>query len=90
MDWENILKDAVQDGTIRELYLKKVPVLRTCDNWRKVEPVGWVDYRMNLSYYKGGLVKLMGKLYFVHERTFDALSEYIEFKFKKHIQVIKE
>jgi hypothetical protein len=90
MEWENILKDVVQDGTIRELYLKKVPVLKTCNNWRKVEPVGWIDYRMKLSYYKGGLVKLMGKLYFVPERTLDALSEYIEFKFKKHIQIIKD
>ena len=31
MEWENILKDAVHDGTIRELYLKKIPVLKTMD-----------------------------------------------------------
>ena len=90
MEWENILKDAVHDGTIRELYLKKIPVLKTCNNWKKVEPVGWVDHRMSLSYYKGGLVRLMGRLYFVSENTLDALSEYIEFKFKKRIEVIKD
>ena len=90
MEWDSILKDAVHDGTIRELYLKKIPVLKTCDNWRKVEPVGWIDHKMSLAYYKGGLVRLMGRLYFVSENTIDALSEYIEFKFKKRIQVIKE
>jgi hypothetical protein len=90
VEWDAILQDAVQDGHIRELYLKKIPVLKTCDNWRKVEPVGWVDHRTNLAYYKGGLVKLKGRMYFVSDKTIDALAEFISFKFKSRIDVITD
>ncbi len=90
MEWENILKDAVHEGKIRELYLKKIPVLKTCDNWRDVEPIGWVEHQMELSFYKGGIVRLNGKLYFVTDRTINALSEYIDLKFKLMIEVTDE
>jgi hypothetical protein len=87
MEWETILNDAVQDGKIRELYLKKIPVLRTCNDWKKVQPIGWIDHRTGLAYYKGGLVRLTGKLYFVSDKTITALSAYINFKFKNKISV---
>lgn len=90
MDWDNILKDSVKDGKIRELYLQTLPVLKTCDNWKLVEPVGWIDHQMKLSYYKGGIVRLYGKLYFVPEKTLNALSEYVSFKFPQKIIVTKE
>nr|HPO46242.1 hypothetical protein [Spirochaetota bacterium] len=64
MEWERILADSVTDGRLKELHLKKIPVLKTCNNWREVEPVGWVDHQMKFSYYKGGLVKLKGNIYF--------------------------
>ncbi len=90
MEWDNILKDAVHEGKIRELYLKKIPVLKTCDNWKIVEPIGWIDHQMQLSHYKGGLVRLNGKIFFVTDRTINALSEYIDFKFSQMIEVINE
>ena len=90
MNWDTILQDAVHDGTIRELYLKRLPVLRTCNDWKKVEPLGWVDHRTNLAYYKGGIVKLTGNIYFVSDKTIDALSEFIDIKFKTKIEVIME
>lgn len=90
MEWDNILKDAVKDGKIKELYLQKIPVLKNCDNWKKVEPVGWIDHQMKFSYYRGGLVRLSGKLFFVTNRTIDALSEFWELKFPQKIEVIEE
>jgi hypothetical protein len=90
MEWDSILDDAVQDGTIRELYLKKIPVLINCDNWKKVEPIGWVDHKTNLAYYKGGLVRLKGKIYFLSDKTIDALSEFISIKFKSKINVVTD
>jgi hypothetical protein len=87
MEWDTILQDATQNGQIRELYLKRIPVLKTCDNWRKVEPIGWVDHRTNLAYYKGGLVRLKGRVYFISDQTIDALAEFINFKFKLKINV---
>lgn len=90
MEWEKILVDSVKDGVIRELHLRKLPVLKTVDNWKKVEPVGWIDYQMKHAYYKGGLVKLNGKLYFVQDKTIKALQEFIEWKFPLKIQVVPD
>ncbi|HPA72483.1 MAG TPA: hypothetical protein PKY31_09450 [Spirochaetota bacterium] len=90
MEWEKILADAVQDGSIRELYLGKIPHLKTCNNWREVEPIGWVDHQMKLAHYKGGLVKLNDRIYFVKEQTINAISEFVKLSFKHTITVIKE
>ena len=90
MEWESYLADSVKDGKIRELYLKKIPVLKTCDNWKKVELIGWIDHQMNLSHYRGGLVKLGGKIFFISEKTIEALSSYISWKFPQRIKVIQD
>jgi len=90
VEWEKTLVDAAKDGTIRELYLQKLPLLKTTTNWKKVELVGWVDYQMKHAYYKGGLVKLNNKLYFVQEKTIQALQEFMDWKFPKRIKVIPE
>ena len=90
MEWEKILVDSVIDGTIKELYLRKLPVLRTVDNWKRVELIGWVDHQMKYTYYKGGLVKLNGKLYFVQDKTIKALEEFMQWNFPRKIVVLKD
>ena len=90
MEWEKILVDSVKDGTIKELYLRKLPVLRTVDNWKKVEFVGLIDHQMKYTYYKGGLVKLNGKLYFVQDKTIKALEEFMKCEFPRKIVVLKD
>ncbi len=89
MEWEKLLADSVVDGKIRELYLSKIPVLKTCNNWKEVEPLGWVDYKMKYSYYKGALVKLNGKIYFVPEKVVNALAEFVKWKLSHRIEVVK-
>ena len=90
MEWEKILGDSVQNGTIRELYLRKLPVLKNVDNWNMVELVGLVDHQMKHSNYKGGLVKLNGKLYFVQEKTIKALQAFMKWEFPRKIVVVKD
>ncbi|MBN1533521.1 MAG: hypothetical protein JXA20_12710 [Spirochaetes bacterium] len=90
MEWERILADSVKDGSIRALYLSKLPVLKTTTNWKKVELIGWIDHQMKYTHYKGCLARLNNKLYFVRESTIKALSEFIEFKVGKKIQVIPD
>jgi len=87
MEWEVILADAVKDGQIKELHLKKLPVLKTTGNWRAVELIGWIDHQMKYTHYKGGLVKLNNKLYFVQDKTIQALREYMDWKFPTRILV---
>ncbi|MFC1669676.1 hypothetical protein ACFL20_04735 [Spirochaetota bacterium] len=90
MEWERILADAVKNGQIRELHLRKLPLLKTTSNWKNVEILGWVDHQMKYTHYKGGLVKLSDRLYFVREQTIMALKEFMEWKFPQRILVITE
>jgi len=90
MEWERILSDSVKDGKIRELHLRKLPLLKTTTNWKRVELIGWIDFQMKYTHYKGCLAKLNDKLYFVRESTIKALSEFIDFKVSKKIQVIPD
>ena len=90
VEWEKLLVDSVVDGTIKELYLRKLPVLKTVDNWKRVEFVGSVDHQMKYAYYKGGLVKLNGKLYFVQEKIINAIREFVKWDANKKITVVKD
>jgi len=90
MEWERILADAVKDGQIKELYLRKLPVLRTTTNWKKIELVGWIDHQMKYTHYKGGLIRLNGKLYFVQDKTIQALQQYMDWDFPRKIIVLKD
>ena len=90
MEWEKILSDSVKDGKIRELHLRKLPMLKTTTNWNRVELIGWIDHQMKYTHYKGCLARLNDKLYFVRENTIKALSEFIDFKVSKKIQVIPD
>jgi hypothetical protein len=90
MEWEKILVDSVKDGTIKELYLRKLPVLKTVDNWKRVELVGLIDHQMKYTHYKGGLVKVNGKLYFVQDKTIKAIQEFMKFDFPTKIVVLKD
>ena len=90
MEWEKLLADSVKNGQIRELHLRKLPVLKTTTNWKKVEPIGWVDHQMKYTHYKGVLVKLNAKLFFVQDKTIKALQEYIKWNIKKKIIVLEE
>jgi hypothetical protein len=90
MEWEIILSDAVQDGKIRELHLSKLPVLKTTTNWKRVELVGWIDHQLKYTHYRGALVRLNDKLFFVRESTIKALQKFVNWKAKNVIQVIKD
>jgi len=87
MEWEKVLADSVKNGVIKEIYLQKIPVLKAIDNWRSLELVGWVEHQMKHTYYKGGLVKLNGKIYFVQDKTIKALQEFMDWKFPLKIKV---
>jgi len=87
MEWERILKDSVKDGTIKELYLRKVPVLKTCENWNDVQEVGLIDHFTKYAHYKGILVKYGERLFYVSEERMQALAPYREWKTKNKIKV---
>ena len=89
MEWEKLLTDSVKNGQIKELHLRKLPLLKTTTNWKKVELVGWIEHQLKYTFYKGGLVKQNNKLYFVQDSTIKALQEFMNWDFPQKIQVIK-
>ncbi len=90
MEWEKILADSVQDGSIRELHLTRVPTLKTVENWDNVMPIGLIDHRSKHAHYKGGLVKYQEKIYFISDIKIDSLAKWINWKFPTTIKVIPE
>jgi hypothetical protein len=90
MDWDNVLRDSVRDGKIKAVHLMKLPVLKTCDNWKLVEVLGWIDYQAKTSYYKGVIVRLKGNLYFVKQSAFDAVKGYLGIGHVSRIEIIEK
>lgn len=87
MEWEKILRDAVQGNAIKELHLRKVPTLKTADDWNKVIEVGMVDHKTKYAHYKGGLVKYGDRLFFVSEERLEAVAQYRKWNFKSKIKI---
>ena len=88
MQWERILRDSVKDNSIRELHLRHVPVLKTCENWHAVQEIGLVDHQTKYAHYKGILVKYGERLYYVPEARMQALAPFRPWKIKNKIKVI--
>jgi len=78
----------VKKSEIPETKLKKIPVLKNCDNWKKVLPLGLVDHLTNLTAYRGALVEYAGKLYFVRKETMAVLHHDINWKVPRLVKVI--
>ena len=87
MEWERILRDSVKEGSIRELHLRKVPTLKTAENWNDVQEVGLVDHRTKYAHYKGILVKYGDRLFYVSEERMQALAPFRKWNTKTKIKV---
>ncbi len=89
MELDTIISD-IKKGKIKEIQLKKLPLLKTVTNWQEVEYLGWVDYQMKYSYYDGAIVKADNKLFYVQEKTVSALQAFITWNSGKKIQVVAD
>ncbi len=87
MEWEKILSESIKDGQIKELHLRKLPVLKTVDDWKRVELLGWIDHQFKYTHYKGGLVKVNDRLFFVQDKTIKALQGFMDWNFPTRIRV---
>jgi hypothetical protein len=87
MEWEKVLRDAAQGNSIKELHLRKVPTLKTADDWNKVIEVGMVDHKTKYAHYKGGLVKYGDRLFFVSDERIEAIAQFRKWNFKSKIKV---
>jgi hypothetical protein len=82
-----ILTDAKTKGKITARALVGLKTLTTCGNWKKITPLGLIDYRTTLTHYQGMLVELDNHAYFVRKETMTALSREIRWKVTQTIKV---
>ena len=88
LPWEKMLCDSVKDGAIRKTHLRKIPVLKNCDDWRSVNVLGSVSYETKTVCFKGVMVRRNGNIYFVKEKTWVAVSEFLDVKKIEPLRVI--
>ena len=75
---DEILSVARKSGTISERQLTILPLLKNCDNWTRVKPVGRLRHRTLLAAYDGFLVELGGRAWFVRRETVAALGSALD------------
>ena len=88
MDFNKFNVDVIKNNEIKEVHLKRMPALKTCDNWKEVQEVGLIDHKTRLMHYKGAIVKLKNNYYFVASERIDAVGVYRGWNFSTTLKVI--
>jgi hypothetical protein len=90
VEWQSLLRNAADDGTIRLAALRKIPQLKTCDNWKEVVFLGRVHHATAHVTYDGGLVKLGQRIYYISRRQIDVVAKFARFRnLDRHIAVVE-
>ena len=90
MDIQTLQRQGLDENKIRELYLYKVPSLKTCDNWNAVKEIGVVDFKGKHATYDGALVQYGENVYFISTARIEALAPYRKWSLRNKITVIPE
>lgn len=88
MLWHQIIMQIVETKTISKNKLKIIPKLRTCSNWLKVKPLGFIKYESPLAKYNGILVEFSDQLFYVENTTYNHLAKDLKWKIKDNIRVV--
>ncbi len=80
LEWQSILRDAANLGQVRLAELRKIPQLKTCDNWQHVLFLGRVRHTLPHAVYDGGLVKLQDRIYYINSRQIETVRRFAGFR----------
>jgi hypothetical protein len=90
MDIQTLQRQGLEENKLRELYLYKIPSLKTCDNWGAVKEIGRIEFKGKHATYNGALVQYGENVYFIPNSRLEALAPYRKWVFKNTITVLKE
>ena len=82
-----IIAEATKQGKISERILVGLRTLTTCDNWKKVNPIGSISHKTTLVSYQGMLVELDKRAYFMRKETIEALKKELKWKDARALRV---
>lgn len=89
-EWESVLRNAAGGGTVLAAHLRKIPHLKTCDNWQDVTFLGRVSHTLPYAVYDGGLVRLADKIYYINSKQIDVVRRFARFRnLDKFITVVE-
>jgi len=80
LEWESILRNVRRLGTVRHIELRKIPQLKTCNNWQAVEFLGRVRHTLPHAVYDGGLVLLDDRIYYINAKQIEVVSHFARFR----------
>ena len=78
--WQDILRDSVRDNTVKLSHLRKIPHLKTCDNWKAATFLGRVRHTLPYCTYDGGLIRLGDAIYYINAAQIDAVRKFARFR----------
>lgn len=88
--WHDTIQNIIETKEITKNRLKIVPKLRTCSNWLKVKPLGFIKYETPLMKWDGILVEFSDQLFYVENSTYQIIAKDLKWKIKDTIKVIEE
>lgn len=88
--WHETIQNIVIHKKIKKNRLKIVPKLRTCSNWLKVKPLGFIKYETPLAKWDGILVEFSDQLFYVENSTYQNIAKDLKWKIKDTIDVVEE
>jgi hypothetical protein len=80
LEWQSILRSVAKTRSVRHVELRKIPQLKTCDNWREVAFLGRVRYEAPNAVYDGGLVQLGERIYYISARQIQTVGRFAKFR----------
>lgn len=86
----DFLNSSFDGKSISAKHLQHIPKMMDCENWPKVEFLGRVACEFKFSKIDGGLIRYLGKLYYVNMNQIKVLSGMYKWDLKKQISVIKD
>ncbi len=87
IQWSHVLRDCIKDNSVRELHLRKIPVLKNCKNWKDVKEIGGIDHKTKYAHYKGLLVRYANEIYYLSEEKMQALEPFRSWDRRTNITV---
>jgi hypothetical protein len=87
--WQEVLKDAVHNDSIKATELRKIPHLKACPRWDEAAYIGSIIHRTQFANYDGGLVRYGGRIYYVTRSQIDALRPWVKWNTGRILTVIE-
>jgi hypothetical protein len=87
---KDMIDNIQKKGMIFSSNLKRLRKMTDCSDWNACTPLGLVDFVSEFHHWDGGILEFQGYAYYITKKQIAALSQFVNWKFKKVIKVVKD